>query len=104
MVRCWIGTPASRIPPWTSYQNYVGTPDSHRFPAFLSLDTQITKDFRIPYIPWVRQHVLRSEFRVFNVTNHGNYRDVYNNVTSPLYGDFAGFLHRSYDVSLDIVD
>ena len=86
------------------YQNYVGTPDRHRFPAFLSLDTQINKDFRIPYIPWVRQHMLRIEFRVYNVTNHDNYLDVYNNVTSPIYGHFAGFLHRAYDVSLDIVD
>jgi hypothetical protein len=86
------------------YQNYVGIPDSLRFRSFFSLDAQVTKDFRIPYIPWVRKHVLRGEFRVFNLTNHGNFRDVYNNVTSPLYGEFAGFLHRSYNVSLDIVD
>ena len=84
------------------YQNYVGIPNSLRFPSFFSLDTEVSKEFRIPYIPWVRQHVLRGEFRVFNITNHGNFRDVYNNVTSPLYGDFTGFQHRSYDLSLDI--
>ncbi|MGA3328219.1 MAG: carboxypeptidase regulatory-like domain-containing protein [Terriglobia bacterium] len=32
-----------------------------------------------------------------------HYRDVYNTVTSPYFGDFAGFQHRFYDLSLDIL-
>jgi hypothetical protein len=84
-------------------QNYVGPPNSLRFPTFFSLDVQATKDFRVPYLPWLKHHTTRLEMRVFNLTNHGNFRDVYNNVTSPFYGNFAGFLHRSYQLSLDVV-
>jgi hypothetical protein len=84
-------------------QNYVGPPNSRRLPTFLSLDLQTTKDFQLPFIPWLRKHGLRGGFRVFNLTNHGNYRDVYSTVTSPYFGDYAGFLHRFYSVSLDIV-
>jgi hypothetical protein len=84
-------------------QNYVGPPNSLRIPAFLSLDLQASKDLMVPIIPWLRKHPLRGTVRVFNVTNHGNYRDVYNTVTSPYFGDYAGFQHRFYSLSLDIV-
>ena len=84
-------------------QNYVGSPNSRRFPAFVSLDVRITKDFRLPFIPWVRKHTLRGGVSVFNLTNHGNYRDVYNTVTSPYFGAYAGFEHRFYDLSLDVL-
>jgi hypothetical protein len=62
-----------------------------------------SEDFRIRFIPWLSKHVLRGSLSVFNVTNHGNYRDVYNTVTSPYFGSYAGFLHRFYALSLDIV-
>jgi hypothetical protein len=84
-------------------QNYVGPPNSRRFPAFLSFDLQASKDFQVPFIPILRKHMLRGSIRVFNVTDHGNFRDVYSTVTSPYFGDYAGFLHRFYDLSLDIV-
>jgi hypothetical protein len=84
-------------------QNYLGPPNSRRFPTFLSLDTRVSKDFRVPFIPWLRKHMLRGSVSVFNLTNHGNYRDVYSTVTSPYFGDYAGFEHRFYDLSLDVV-
>jgi hypothetical protein len=84
-------------------QNYVGSPNSRRFPAFLSLDLQVTKDSRIPLLPWVRNHTVRSSIRVYNLTNHGNFRDVYNNVASPLFGDYAGIQHRFFALGVDIV-
>jgi hypothetical protein len=84
-------------------QNYVGPPNSRRFPTFLSFDLRTSKDFKLPFIPLVRKHLLRASLNIFNVTNHGNYRDVYNTLTSPYFGDYAGFQHRSYDLSLDIV-
>ena len=84
-------------------QNYVGAPNSRRFPTFVSLDLQAAKDFRLPFIPWVRKHTLRGSMRIFNLTNHGNFRDVYSTVTSPYYGDYAGFEHRSFDLSLDVL-
>jgi hypothetical protein len=84
-------------------QNYVGPPNSRRFPTFASLDLQTTKDFKVSFIPILRKHLLRGGLRIFNLTDHGNFRDVYNTVTSPYFGSYAGFLHRSYDLSLDIV-
>jgi len=84
-------------------QNYVGPPNSRRFPTFLSLDVQVSKDFQLPFIPWLRKHTLRGSVRVFNLTNHGNFRDIYNTVTSPYFGNYAGFQHRFYDLSLDIL-
>jgi hypothetical protein len=84
-------------------QRYVGYPDSLRFPTFISLDLEMYKEFRISFLPWVRNHTLRGILRVYNVTNHPNPRDVYNNVTSPYFGDFAGFQHRFPDTALNFL-
>ena len=84
-------------------QNYVGTPNSLRFPTYFSLDLQLSKDFRMRWIPWAKNHKFRGALRIFNITNHGNFRDVHNNVTSAYFGQFAGLQHRFYDVSLDVV-
>ena len=84
-------------------QNYVGTPNSLRFPTYFSLDLQLSKDFRMRWIPWAKNHKFRGAIRIFNLTDHGNFRDVHNNVTSAYFGQFTGFQHRFYDVSLDVV-
>lgn len=84
------------------FQNYVGDPNSFRLPAFASLDLQASKDMRLPWIPWLKNHKARGSFLVYNLTNHSNVRDVYNNIASPLFGHFAGFQHRLYDLRLDI--
>jgi hypothetical protein len=84
-------------------QNYVGTPNSLRFPTYFSLDLRLSKDFRMRWIPWAKNHKFRGALRIFNITNHGNFRDVHNNVTSAYFGQYAGLLHRFYDVSLDVV-
>jgi hypothetical protein len=84
-------------------QNYVGTPNSLRFPTYFSLDLQLSKDFRMRLIPWAKNHKFRGALRIFNITDHGNFRDVHNNVTSAYFGQFTGFQHRFYDVSLDVV-
>ena len=84
-------------------QNYVGTPNSLRFPTYFSLDLQLAKDFRMRWIPWAKNHKFRGAIRVFNITDYGNYRDVHNNVDSLYFRQFAGFVHRFFDVSLDVV-
>jgi hypothetical protein len=84
-------------------QNYVGTPNSLRFPTYFSLDLQLAKDFRIRWIPWAKTHKFRGALRAFNITDYGNYRDVHNNVDSAYFRQLAGFVHRFYDVSLDVV-
>ncbi len=84
-------------------QNYVGQPNSLRLPTFLSLDLKLGKDFRSPFLPWVRKHTLRGAIGAYNVTNHLNPRDVYNSVTSPYFGHFAGPQHRTYEPFIDFV-
>jgi hypothetical protein len=84
-------------------QNYVGSPNSQRFPTLLAVDLKLSKDFRIPFLPWVRNHVLRGAFGVYNLTNHLNPRDVYNNVASPYFGHLAGPQHRMFDTFLDVI-
>ncbi len=83
-------------------QNYVGTPNVHRYPTFSSLDLRINKDFTLQQ--WIAKgHKFRIGFFVYNVFDHQNPRNVYNNVTSPYFNHFVGILHRSYNVSFDIV-
>jgi hypothetical protein len=84
-------------------QNYVGQPNSLRFPEFASLDLKLSKDFRIPFLPWVRNHTIRGAVGIYNVTNHLNPRDVYYNVTSPYFGHFAGPQHRTFEPFVDLV-
>jgi hypothetical protein len=83
-------------------QNYAGKPDSRRFPRFFSLDTKLGKEFRLPF-PWVKNHVLRGELTIFNLTNYYNPRDVINNLTSPIFGHYLGFQHRFLDTTLGII-
>lgn len=84
-------------------QNYVGQPDSYRFPTFAALDLKLSKDFRISFLPWIKNHKLRGALTIYNITNHLNPRDVYNSTASPYYGHFAGLQHRMFDTDLDVV-
>jgi hypothetical protein len=63
-----------------------------RYPAFMSLDAQVTKGFRIPKF---EKHKMRLGIAVFNITNHFNPRDVQNNLSSPRYGKFFNSLGTS---------
>jgi hypothetical protein len=84
-------------------QNYVGTPDSLRFPTFFAIDLKLSKDFRIPFVPWLKDHKLRGALAIYNLTNQTNPRDVYSSIASPYFGQFAGFQHRLFDTFLDVV-
>ena len=84
-------------------QDYVGQPNSLRFPVFMSLDLKLSKDFRIKFIPWVKKHTIRGGMSIYNVTNHLNPRDVYTNVTSPYFGHLAGPQHRFFETDVDLV-
>jgi hypothetical protein len=84
-------------------QNYVGPPNSLRLPAFWSLDLKLSKDFRIPFLPWVNKHTLRGAVAIYNLTDHLNPRDVYNNITSPYFGHLAGPQHIFLQPFLDFV-
>ena len=87
-------------------QQYVGTPNGRRFPEFFSLDFKAYRTFRIPYVKGKggKEHHFRLGVYTLNVTNHGNFSTVYNNVASPNFGQFVGFLYRHEGMTLDFVD
>jgi Carboxypeptidase regulatory-like domain len=85
-----------------AYQGYASVPNGDRFPRFFSIDLKLGKEFHLP-LPWVKNHVLRGSLTVFNLTNHNNPRDVYNNITSPYFNHFVGLQHRFFDSELDII-
>jgi hypothetical protein len=99
------GYPYSNI---DTLQNYVGTPNGRRFASFFTLDVKVYRQFRIPFLGSDhgkgKGHHVRLGFYSLNVTNHGNFNAVYNNVTAPNFGQFAGFLDRREGAVIDFVD
>jgi hypothetical protein len=87
-------------------QNYVGTPNGQRFATYFSLDVKFYREFKIPFLgsEHGQAHHVRLGFYSLNVTNHGNFNAVYNNVTAPNFGQFVGFLDRRDGAMIDFVD
>jgi len=99
------GQPYSDI---DTLQNYVGTPNGQRFATFFTMDIKIYRQFRVPFFGSDhgkgKGHHVRLGFYSLNVTNHGNYNAVFNNVTAPNFGQFVGFLDRRDGAVIDFVD
>ncbi len=93
------GYPYSQI---DMQENYVGAPNTERYPQFLSLDMKLSKEFHVPF-PLVKRHLMRGSLTIFNLTDHANPRDVFNNISSPNFGHFAGNQHRLFDGTLDVL-
>jgi hypothetical protein len=94
--------------PYSSYnvsQNYVGQPDGYRFPLFYSLDLKISKDFHLPFIPlsFLKKHKFRGAIGIFDITDHKNPVDVYDNTGSAFYGHFIGFQHLTFNTWFDLI-
>jgi hypothetical protein len=87
-------------------QNYAGKPNGQRFPTFFSLDTRIYRDFHLPLhgVDRSSKRKVRLGLYSINLTNHKNYNDVFRNITSPFFGQFAGFEHRINGFVLEIVE
>ncbi len=85
-------------------QNYVGQPNAQRFHTFFSLDYQIYRDFRMPFANHGGTRKVRLGLYMINLTNHGNFTTVYNNVTSPLFGQFTGFERQKTAFLLSVVN
>ncbi|HZO98765.1 MAG TPA: TonB-dependent receptor [Terriglobia bacterium] len=85
-----------------SVQNYVGAPNSHRFPRFFSVDLKLSKEFHLPF-PLIKKYLMRGALTIFNLTNNSNPRDVFNNIASPYFGHYVGFQHLFFDTQLDIL-
>jgi len=77
-------------------QNYVGVPNSNRFPVYFSLDARIYRDFNVhlPFGDRTKTTSIRLGVSSIDVTNHHNPHDVFNNIASPLFGQVAGFQRR----------
>ncbi|HVA00943.1 MAG TPA: TonB-dependent receptor [Terriglobia bacterium] len=84
-------------------QNYVGLPNSSRFPAFFSFDFKVWKMLPLPgFLPFgLGKMKLRWGIGVRNLTNTSNPRDVYDNIASPYFNHFVGYQHRVIEVNVD---
>ena len=80
------------------YQNYVGIPNSQRFPNFLSLDTRASKDIQMTPKYAVRSLGERASIS----TNHFNPEAVHDNTADPLVGYFFGHRGRRFTVGVSI--
>ena len=91
--------------PYDVLQNYFGQPNGRRFPRFYSLDVKISKDFRLPFLHmgFFKNHKFRGALQVYDITNHQNPVDVYNNIASPHYGGFIGFQHLNFNTYFDLI-
>ena len=87
-------------------QQYVGIPNGQRFSEYFSLDMKLYREFKVPFLGRRsgRAHHIRLGVYTLNVTDHHNYNAVYNNVASPIYGHFAGYLYRHEGAIIDFVD
>lgn len=79
-------------------QNYVGVPNQTRFPDFLSLDSRVSKDFKVN-----DKYSLRFSVSGFNVTNHFNPLQVHSNIDDPVYGLFFGNHKRRLRLDFDVI-
>lgn len=87
--------------PWSAVdamQNYVGVPDTRRFPGYLSADAKVTRDFKVSDKYTVRIGVTGS-----NLTNHFNPVSVHSNTADPAYGVYFGEYRRRYTVDFDVI-
>jgi Carboxypeptidase regulatory-like domain/TonB dependent receptor len=87
-------------------QNYLGVPNSLRFPTYFSLDVRVYREFslRVPFLGRSATRRLRFGLYSLDVTNHQNPHDVYNEVVSPFFGRFAGFDRRLDGFVIDFLN
>src|SRR6266704_2031601 len=86
-------------------QDYVGVPDSQRFPIYFSLDMRLYREFsfHIPHTERSKTHKVRLGVYSTDITNRQNPHDVFSNITSPFFGKFAGFQRRYTGLVLDLI-
>jgi hypothetical protein len=87
-------------------QNYVGVPDSLRFPTYFSMDARVYREINlhVPFTERSKRRKIRLGFYSTNLTNHQNAHEVYSNVASPYFGIFTGIDRRVDGMVLDLVE
>jgi carboxypeptidase family protein/TonB-dependent receptor-like protein len=87
-------------------QEYVGVPNSSRFPVYFSLDVKLAREFTV-HMPF-KENAKRRKISIgvfsLDVTNRLNPHDVFNNITAPLFGVFAGFQRRLTGLELNLTE
>ena len=87
-------------------QNYVGVPDSLRFPVYFSLDVKLSREFmmHMPFKENAKRRKISIGIFSLDVTNRFNPHDVFNNVTAPppLFGQFDGFQRRLTGLDINL--
>jgi len=91
-------------------QNYVGAPDSLRFPVYFSLDVKLSREFMV-HMPF-KENAKRRKISIgvfsLDVTNRLNPHDVFNNNNNgappPLFGHFDGFQRRLTGLDLNLTE
>jgi len=88
------------------FQNYVGMPNTARLPYFFSLDVKIFREVPLHWLPFkgLQGHKLRAGVYSLNFTSHQNPRDVFNNVTSPIFGVVGGIQRRQSGFVFELVN
>ena len=71
-----------------------------RFPIFFSADIQVLKQVMIPFRG--KKYRTRVGFKIFNITNHFNPRDVQNNITSHNFGGFFNGVGRTFRAKFEM--
>jgi len=77
------GFPFSRL---DSDLNFVGARNSSSFPVFFAWDIMLSRKFTVPFRH--KKYTFNTGFRLFNITNHFNPREVQQNIFSPNFGQF----------------
>lgn len=91
------GFPYSNV---DALQNYVGAPNSQRFPTYFTFDFSVYREFHPPIF---RRRLVRLGVFSLNSTNRRNPTAVYNDTVSPYFGEFAGPGKRVDGFVFDIV-
>jgi hypothetical protein len=97
------GFPYSNLDP---LQNYVGTPNSLRFPIYFSLDVKLSREFTVrnPFKENSKRRKISIGVFSLDVTNRLNPRDVFNIHTSPVFGQFDGFQRRLTGLEINLTE
>ncbi len=89
------GLPYSNL---TVLQQYLGEPNSNRFPSFISVDMRVSRDFQVN-----PKYAVRLSVTGFNLMNHLNPEAVHNNSADPAYGYFFGHRGRRFTLDFDFI-
>ncbi|MCU1266804.1 MAG: hypothetical protein JWM21_3122 [Acidobacteria bacterium] len=81
-------------------QNFVGRRNSNqtRFPAFVSFDAELAKEFQV-----TKKYGVRLSVRSFNLSDHFNPRDVHANTGDPNFRQFFAPYHRFFSGGFDVI-